>query len=76
MKEIDNRRIDLTRQHYREASAMFARFLKSRPDIDPNFIDDMTPEQESDWHQYSSDLVITQGIERYELDIEIAAENQ
>lgn len=76
MKEIDNRRINLTKRHSQEKGTMFARFLVSHPDIDPNFVDDMTPEHEADWQQYSFDLVITQSIERNELEIEITTENQ
>ena len=74
MKEIDSRKIDLAKRHQLETSTLFANFLKSRPDIDPNFVDDMDDEQEADWQQYSSDLTITQGMERYELDIDLRSE--
>ncbi|MCA9335168.1 hypothetical protein KC953_03420 [Candidatus Saccharibacteria bacterium] len=71
MEEVYNRRANLAQRHCLEASTLFANFLKSRPDIDPNFIDDMDDEQEADWQKYSSDLAITQDMERHELEIEI-----
>lgn len=75
MKEIYERRMNMTQRHIFEGSSLFANFLKSQPDIDPNFVDDMDDEQEAAWQQYRSDLTITQDIERHELEIEIDAEN-
>ncbi|USN96112.1 MAG: hypothetical protein H6797_03475 [Candidatus Nomurabacteria bacterium] len=71
MKETNPRFTDLNLRHIQESGRALAKFLIVHPEIDPNFVDDMTDEQEADWQQFSSDLAITQDIERCELDIEL-----
>lgn len=71
MNEFEVRKAKLTERHLVEAGTLFANFLKSRSDIDPNFVEDMNDEQEAAWQQYRSDLAITQDMERHELEIEI-----
>jgi hypothetical protein len=68
MSEMDARRVELYLRHIHEGGAKIAEFLKAHPDIDPDFIEDMTDKEETELQQYSSDLAITQQIERDELD--------
>ena len=39
---MDARKIELYLRHIREGGALFAQFLNSHPQIDPNFADDIT----------------------------------
>lgn len=71
---MDVRKIGLYVRHIQEGGALFAKFLNAHPEIDPNFADDLTDEQDSTWKQYSFDLTVTQQIERNELNIAIDAE--
>jgi hypothetical protein len=64
---MDPRRVELYLRHIHEGGAKIAEFLKAHPDIDPDFIEDMTDKEEAELQQYSSDLAITQQIERDEL---------
>ena len=67
MKEINTHLVELNHRHIQESGRLFARFLIQHPDIDPNFVDDMTEQQDSEWSDFSSDLKITQQIEINEL---------
>jgi hypothetical protein len=69
MSEMDARKVDLYLRQIREGGAKIAEFLIVHPDIDPEFIDDITDNQEAELKEYISDLTITQQIERNELDI-------
>lgn len=59
--------IDLYLRHIREGGAKIAEFLTTHSHIDPNFIEDMTDQQEAELRRHISDLTITQEIERHEL---------
>ena len=67
MKEANTHLIELRHRHIQESGRLFSRFLIKHTDIDPNFVDDMTDQQNSDWSEFSSDLKITQQIEIDEL---------
>jgi hypothetical protein len=64
---MSTQRIELYLRHIREGGAKIAEFLTTHPHIDPNFIDDMTGQQEAELRQHISDLIITQKIEWREL---------
>jgi hypothetical protein len=64
---MDARRVELYLRHIHEGGAKIAEFLKAHPDIDPDFVEDMTDKEEAELREYSSDLAITQQIERDEL---------
>ena len=71
MSRMDPRIVGLCLRHIQEGGAMFTEFLNAHPQIDPNFVDDITDEQLAEWKIHSSILTITQQIERDELNIEI-----
>jgi hypothetical protein len=64
------RRVELYLRHIREGGAKIAEFLIAHSDINPDFIEDMTDAQEAELKQFTSDLAITQQIERNHLDSE------
>lgn len=57
-------------RHVHEGGAKVAEFLSAHSEIDPHFIEEMTGAQEFALKRFSSDLTITQRIERNELDAE------
>jgi hypothetical protein len=68
--EMDPRRVELYLRHIHEGSAKIAEFLNAHSDIKPEFIEDMSAQQEAELKEYSADLDKTQQIEREELSIE------
>lgn len=67
---MDQRRVELYLRHVHEGGARIAEFLNAHPDIRPEFIEDMSTQQEAELRKYSSDLDKIQQIEREELTIE------
>ncbi|ORV49690.1 hypothetical protein AWC05_00780 [Mycobacterium florentinum] len=67
---MDPRRAELYLRHIREGGAKIADFLTARPDIDPDFIEDLPARHEAELERHISDLKITQQIERDVLAIE------
>lgn len=64
---MDARKVDLYVRQIREGGAKIAEFLAVHPDINPDFIEEITGDQETELEQYISDLAVTQQIERAEL---------
>ncbi len=69
MSAMDARQVDLYSRQIREGGAKIAEFLIAHPEIDPEFIEDMSENQQAELTEYLSDFAITQQIERNELDI-------
>lgn len=69
-KSTNSEQIELKSRHIREMGALFAKFLDRYPEIDPNFADDTTKDQELAWNEFNKDMRMTQQIELYESIIE------
>ncbi len=65
-KSTNPQQVEMSSRHIQEMGGLFARFLDKHPEIDPNFVDDMTEEQETEWGEFNKDMRITQQIELYE----------
>jgi hypothetical protein len=67
---MDPRIAEVYVRHIHEGGTKIAEFLNAHPDVDPNFIDDITAIQEAQLIVFMADLAITQRIERHELAVE------
>ena len=67
---MDQRRVELYLRHIHEGGAKIAEFLNAHSEIRPEFIEDMTAQQEAELRIYGSELDKIQQIEREELAIE------
>jgi hypothetical protein len=67
---MNRQKIDVYLRHVHEGGAKVAAFLNAHPEIDPDLIEDMTETQEAELKRFTSDLRVTQQIERGELDRE------
>lgn len=54
---IRSQRTDILRKQAMDVKELFMQFIATRPDIDLDRDDDLTPEQEEAWRLYSATLL-------------------
>ena len=69
---MDQRRVELYLRHIHEGGAKIAEFSNAHSEIRPEFIEDITAQQEAKLRIYGSELDKIQQIEREELAIELS----
>lgn len=67
---MDPRKVELYLRHIHEGGAKIAEFLSAHPEIQPDFIEEMTGIQEAELQLFIFELAATQRIERDELNAE------